>query len=231
LILIHILGYKGLSNQEVVAPLGPTLLRDIKMNLLKISNNFPLILASKSPRRKALLDQVRLPYQVSPSRIKEEAPGLTAQEATLMLAFKKAMDVAKREGNKWILGADTMVLIDGQVLGKPEALYEARKMLERLNGKVHQVITGFCLISPAREVAHQEAVTTQVQFKELSANEIESYINTGEPLGKAGGYAIQGIGAFMVESISGSYTNVVGLPLCSLIKALIAVGAIDSFPL
>jgi septum formation protein len=103
-------------------------------------------------------------------------------------------------------------------------------MLSLLSGKDHQVITGFCVLNPAGEIAHSESVTTAVRFKPISEEEIAGYIRTREPFGKAGAYAIQGVGAFMVESISGSYTNVVGLPMCALIKALIQCGALKSFP-
>ena len=104
-------------------------------------------------------------------------------------------------------------------------------MLLLLNGKEHRVITGFCVLDPSATVAHSEAVTTLVRFKPLSEQEIEGYIRTGEPFGKAGSYAIQGVGSFMVEAINGSYTNVVGLPLCAVIKALVSAGGLECFPL
>jgi septum formation protein len=104
-------------------------------------------------------------------------------------------------------------------------------MLSLLSGKEHEVITGFCLLNPSGEMAHSEAVTTLVKMKRLDEKEINAYVAIGEPFGKAGSYAIQGIGAFLVESISGSYTNVVGLPVCALIKSLLATGALKNFPL
>lgn len=104
-------------------------------------------------------------------------------------------------------------------------------MLRLLSGRAHDVITGFCILNPFGETAHSEAVTTRVYIKELTDQEIDDYVNTNEPLDKAGSYAIQGIGSFLVKGISGSYTNVVGLPLFALIKALVAVGAIERFPL
>jgi len=103
-------------------------------------------------------------------------------------------------------------------------------MLSLLSGKDHHVITGFCVLDPEGMIAHAESVTTIVRFKPLSEQEIAGYIKTREPFGKAGAYAIQGVGAFMVESISGSYTNVVGLPMCALIKALVQCGALKCFP-
>jgi septum formation protein len=104
-------------------------------------------------------------------------------------------------------------------------------MLLLLSGQEHRVVTGFCILDPSAEVAHTEAVTTRVRFKGLSEHEIENYIRTCEPFGKAGSYAIQGVGSFMVEAINGSYTNVVGLPLCAVIKALVSVRALECFPL
>jgi len=231
LILLDTLSYKGLSTQCPSFQQRGRGGKDTSVVFQKISDKYPLILGSKSPRRRALLEQIRLPYQVSPGNLEERGTAQDPTDATLLLAREKAKDAAKQRPNMWILGADTVVFVDSRILGKPENAGQARKMLEMLSGKDHQVVTGFCLINPKGEVAHQEAVTTQVRFKELTTEEIGSYINTGEPFGKAGSYAIQGIGAFMVESISGSYTNVVGLPLCALVKALIEAGALDSFPL
>lgn len=148
-----------------------------------------------------------------------------------MLAEKKARSVLGRSRGNWVLGADTMVVLDPAVLGKPENGEEARSMLLRLSGMEHEVVTGFCLLDPAGQRAHAEAVVTRVKMKALSEEEIRGYVASGEPFGKAGGYAIQGLGSFMVERISGSYTNVVGLPLCALVKALLAAGALRHFPL
>ena len=103
-------------------------------------------------------------------------------------------------------------------------------MLSSLSGREHKVITGFCILDPGSQAAHLESVTTLVRMKSLTPEEIKAYLDTEEPFGKAGSYAIQGIGAFLVESISGSYTNVVGLPVCALIKSLVSVGALKNFP-
>lgn len=146
------------------------------------------------------------------------------------LSKMKALDVLAASDPSWILGADTVVVVGDRILGKPEDEADAMDMLGWLSGRAHQVITGFCLSNPAGEIVHSEAVTTEVSFKELSLDEMSAYIATGEPKGKAGGYAIQGVGAFMVETIYGSYTNVVGLPLCEVIKALVRAGALDRFP-
>lgn len=196
----------------------------------KIGKKNPLILASASPRRKRLLEQAQLPFTVVVSQIREETLGEPV-DACLRLAREKAGDVFSRTGSSWILGADTIVVIGDKVLGKPVDEEDALCMLSLLGGRTHHVISGFCILDPLGAEAHLEAVSTTVTVKELGENEMEAYVETGEPFGKAGGYAIQGIGSFMVESISGSYTNVVGLPLCAVIKGLLKVGGLESFPL
>lgn len=201
------------------------------MSFEPISKENPLVLASHSPRRKRLLGQIALPFRSLPSHVEEnQVPGEPPVKA-VVLAEKKAKAVYPKSKHRWILGADTLVVIGERILGKPGDQEEVHAMLSLLSGKEHEVITGFCLLDPSGKVARAEAVTTLVKMKPLSEEEIKAYISTGEPFGKAGSYAIQGIGAFMVESISGSYTNVVGLPLCALIKSLLASGALKSFPL
>ena len=201
------------------------------MSFQAINKENPLILASNSPRRKRLLQQIGLPFRSLPSQVDEnQAPGEPPVKAVL-LAEKKAKAVYSQSKDSWILGADTMVVVDGRILGKPRDHEDIHSMLSRLSDKEHEVITGFCVLDPSGEVAHSEAITTLVKMKRLSKGEINAYVATGEPFGKAGSYAIQGVGAFMVESISGSYTNVVGLPLCALVKSLLALGALKDFPL
>lgn len=201
------------------------------MKFLSISTKYPLILASASPRRKALLTQVGLPYSAIRSMAREGKPSGQPEEIVRVLAGKKAIKVRDAGTEGWILGADTLVLIDHAVLGKPESSTDAARMLATLSGREHRVITGFCILDPAGNEVHSEAVTTWVSFASLSRNEIEGYVATGEPFGKAGGYAIQGIGAFLVEAIRGSYTNVVGLPICTVIRALKNAGALKTFPI
>lgn len=196
-----------------------------------ISQQHPLILASASPRRKRLLMQMGLPFRVEPSDLDEKEMGDEPLRISRILAEKKAVRVYPLARSSWILGADTIVVIKNRILGKPQDDAEAREMLHLLSGVEHAVVTGFCILNPLGEITHSEAVSTAVRFKRLEKKEIEAYISTGEPFGKAGAYAIQGVGSFMVESISGSYTNVVGLPICAVIKALISVGALKTFPL
>ena len=200
------------------------------MNFSLIDKHNPLILASASPRRKQLLDQVGLPFISMPSHIEENEDGNNPERHTLILSEKKAKAVFQELKEQWILGADTIVVIENEILGKPGNQGEALSMLQRLSGKKHKVITGFCVLNPSGLIAHSEAVSTIVEFKDLEKDEMESYVATGEPFGKAGSYAIQGIGAFLVKGIQGSYTNVVGLPISALISSLEKIGALESFP-
>ena len=196
-----------------------------------INEDYPLILASESPRRKALLQQIALPFRALASRV-DEAPLIGDPAGRIRsLAESKAQAVWARSSRHWVLGADTVVMLGNLALGKPRDPEEARSMLRLLAGKRHLVTTGFALLDPAGGVAHSEEVHTHVNMRALSDQEIEAYIATGEPFGKAGSYAIQGIGAFMIADIAGSYTNVVGLPICALVQALIRTGALDQFPL
>ncbi|MCF8061286.1 MAG: Maf family protein, partial [Deltaproteobacteria bacterium] len=166
-----------------------------------------------------------------PADIPEEHGGNDPATTACTLAGEKARAIRSRFSGQWILGADTVVVLEGAVLGKPRNRDDARAMLERLGGRDHRVVTGFSILSPSGEEVHGESVATIVRFRPLDRLEIEGYLATGEPFGKAGSYAIQGIGAFMVASISGSYTNVVGLPLCAVIRALLDAGALERFPL
>ena len=190
--------------------------------------NRPLILASVSPRRKALLEQVGLEIEVVPSRIeevirKDEPP----RNYVLRMSREKAEVVAGRFYDRWVIGADTVVVIDGEILGKPEDSEEARGMLTLLSGREHWVLTGYAIARRKGGAFLSDVLETRVRVKPLSPREINWYTRTGEPLGKAGAYAIQGVGSFMVEEIEGSYTNVVGLPVCQVLESLRAVGAIN----
>jgi septum formation protein len=197
----------------------------------KISAERPLILASASPRRIQLLRRTKLPFQSVPSRYEEKGHVSDPADLAVELAAGKAAEVGAGLGGHWILAADTLVATEGEILGKPEGKQDAERMLNLLSGKDHLVVTGFVLIDPSGDTVHQEAPITRVKVKRLSDMEIASYIATGEPFGKAGAYAVQGIGTFMVEEISGSYTNVVGLPLFHVLRALVKTSAIDGFPL
>ena len=171
-----------------------------------------LVLASASPRRIELLRQIGVEPQVCPADIDETQGNETAQDYTCRLALAKAATGAAQFSDKiTILGADTTVVLDGETFGKPADVNAAEKMLLRLSGRTHQVFTAIALIQGNREMVQLSA--TSVRFRDISVNEIRRYWHTGEPAGKAGSYAIQGLGAIFVEHITGSYSGVMGLPL------------------
>jgi len=197
-----------------------------------ISKDNPLVLASSSTRRKELLAQIGIPFESVESGIEETVHGrFSPGEMTCRVAVEKAESVQHRYPQRWILGADTIVALKRRVFGKPRDIRDCREMLFSLSGRNHRVITAFCLVDPSGITVHREAVYTRVKVKKMSEAEIEAYIKTGEPFGKAGGYAIQAIGSFMIERITGSYTNVVGLPVCEVINAMMTCGALRGFPL
>jgi len=181
-----------------------------------------IILASQSPRRRYLLERAGLRFTVIPSRFDETSVSASNPDDYVReLAVAKAQDVARMHPDSWVIGADTVVVADGRVLGKPASNAQARDMLRRLSGRTHQVLTGFCICRQRDERMFADTVCTDVLFKTLTDDEIEWYIQTGEPFDKAGAYAIQGIGTFLVRRINGSYTNVVGLPVCEVVEFLI----------
>ena len=186
-----------------------------------------LALASSSPRRKQLLEEIGLKFDIVPADIDEDIKeGESPEEHTLRLAEKKAKTVAQKVKNGWIIGADTIVFIDNRILGKPSDIHEAREMLLLLSGRHHKVATAFCFFNSATGENINRVAESMVKIKNLTNKEIEDYLKTGEPLGKAGAYAVQGIGGFMVEKIEGSYTNVVGLPMEEFQKVLEETGII-----
>lgn len=186
-----------------------------------------IVLASASPRRVELLASAGVQFRVSPGDIDEEVlPGELPRDHVLRLAREKAAAVARTAPGRFFIGADTIVVCGGEIMGKPRDAADAARMLFKLSGVGHEVITGFCVLDKERDHALSEAVTTRVFFKELREDEVASYIETGCPLDKAGAYAIQGGAAHMVRRIEGSYSNVVGLPLCEVIDALRQMGAL-----
>lgn len=185
-------------------------------------------MASKSPRRRYLLEQAGLVFSVIPSNLDENSIPLSSPKSYVRrLAEAKAKDVSVRYTDSWVIGADTMVFIDDTMLGKPGSRSEARKMLRRLSGRSHQVLTGYCICCQTADRLFSETVVTEVFVKELTELQIDWYINSGEPFDKAGAYAIQGIGTFLVKHIRGSYTNVVGLPVCEVVDFLINAGVVE----
>lgn len=196
---------------------------------MKTSDNDPvLILASKSPRRRYLLEQAGLAFYVIPSDIDETAVSISSPESYVrVLSEAKADNIAGKYPEKWVIGADTIVLKDGVILEKPRSRAEARVMLKKLSGEIHFVFTGYAICCKTKNRKFSETIKTEVLFKNLTDEEIEWYIHTEEPFDKAGAYAIQGLGTFLVKSINGSYTNVVGLPVCEVVEFLIKEGVID----
>ncbi len=186
-----------------------------------------LILASQSPRRNELLQQMGLVFDIIPSGVTENfSQDESPREHVLRLSREKAREIGSLIPDRWVIAADTVVAIDHLILGKPQTREEALEMLRLLSGREHVVLTGFSVLHLRRGMEERDAVETAVKVKSLSRDEMEWYIRTTEPFDKAGGYAIQGIGSFMIESIRGSYTNVVGLPVCELIEMLKRLGAI-----
>jgi len=185
------------------------------------------ILASVSPRRKELLEGMGIEFDVIPSGINEDfLNGETPRDHVLRLSKEKSSAVSRNNPDAWVLGADTVVIIDGEVIGKPGTQNEARAMLARLSGREHRVITGFTIVNKSADVMITDAVESFVIFKEISEDEMDWYVKTKEPYDKAGGYAVQGMAAFFIREIRGSYTNVVGLPLTEVVTALKRVGAL-----
>ncbi len=170
------------------------------------------ILASGSPRRRELLQQIGCQFRICVSHAEERASDVLPPERLVVEnARAKALAVAEADGSIPVLGADTVVALDGRIYGKPADEEDARRMLRLLAGKTHTVLTGIAMVKDGK--VYSDAVTTEVRFGEMTSEEIDRYVATGEPLDKAGGYALQGRAAAFIEGIRGSYSNVVGLPL------------------
>lgn len=184
-----------------------------------------IILASASPRRKELIKTVVDECIFIPADIEETVPdGLPVEEHPLYLAEQKARAVAATHPQEAVIGCDTVVIIDGVLLGKPQSQEEAFSMLERLSGRVHTVVTGVYTLADG--VGRGFSETTEVEFRKLSPQEIADYVASGEPMDKAGAYGIQGIGAVLVKRINGDFYNVVGLPVARLKEELLNDGII-----
>jgi septum formation protein len=189
-----------------------------------------LILASRSPRRRDLLATIVGEFEVVPSEIDETLEGGPTPEAVAALALRKARAVAARVADATVLGADTVVVLDGEALGKPGGPAEARAMLRRLRGREHEVITGIAVVDVRRRREAARAVVSRVTMAAYSDATIEAYVASGAPLDKAGAYAIQDLGGALVERCEGSYTNVVGLPVEETRRLLEALGVPVSAP-
>jgi len=180
-----------------------------------------IILASASPRRKELLEKIGLKFEVEPSDYAEDMrPGLSPDELARAISLEKARAVAGRHKNAIVIAADTFIVFRGKIMGKPGTEAEARKMLMRLRGKSHSVITGFTILDTDSDKILTKSVATVVHIKNLTLEEVDAYVKSGEPLDKAGASAIQGLGSVIVEKIEGDYFNVIGLPLSALAEGL-----------
>ena len=194
---------------------------------MTISLLCPLILASASPRREELLRSVGLKFKIIPADVDETYfQGESPRAHVRRLSRDKAGAIAHQYPKALVLGADTIVVIDGQILGKPKNKKQAREMLQRLSNRQHTVFTGFTITCIRAGTSRTKVVQSTVQFKNISPEETAWYVNGDEPYDKAGGYAAQGMGASFIQAIRGSYTNVIGLPLCEVVEALKHLGVI-----
>ena len=179
----------------------------------------PILLASTSPQRRAILEQLGVPFEaVAPRYEESDASGTPPEELVRIHAAGKARSVAESAGDRPVLGVDTEVVLDGRVYGKPSTAEEAAEMLDALAGRTHEVLSGLCLLAPGWEAIEHEV--THVTFRELTPRDLAGYLATGEWEGRAGAYAIQGRGAGLVERIEGDFLNVVGLPAAVLVRLL-----------
>jgi septum formation protein len=179
----------------------------------------PLLLASTSPQRRAILEQLAIPFDVLPPEyVEDDPPDANAAELVRGHAVAKARSLAGQAGERPVLGVDTAVTLGGRLYAKPATATEAEQMLEALAGETHAVVSGLCLLTPGWEIVEHEE--THVTFRELTPRELARHLAHGEWEGRAGGYAIQGRGASLVERIEGDYLNVVGLPAALLVRLL-----------
>ena len=184
----------------------------------------PILLASTSPQRRAILAQLGLPFDVvAPRYVEHDPPEADPVDLVREHAAGKARSVADEAAGRPVLGVDTAVYLDGRVYGKPADSGDAERMLEELSGRTHTVLSGLCLLTPAWELVEHDA--TAVRFRPLVARDIAAYVASGEWEGRAGGYAIQGLGGRLVERVEGDYLNVVGLPGALLVRVIA-----DRFP-
>lgn len=187
-----------------------------------------LILASASPRRKEMLANLGLDFEILVAGIDEVVQhGESPEDFVLRTAIEKASDITAKHPDAWVLGADTIVVCQSEILGKPKDASEAQRMLMRLAGQMHTVLTGFCLKREQENISVSRVIATEVYFSSFTEAIAAAYVATGEPLDKAGAYGIQGRGGVLVEKINGSYSNVVGLPLVETIDEMLRFKVIE----
>ncbi len=191
----------------------------------------PLVLASASPRRSEILSRLGMGHEVVPSDLDESAlPGETSVAHVERLAVEKGRGVAVRRPDAWVLAGDTVVILKGRILGKPATWEEAVEMLLALAGRAHTVATGLSLHAPGGGRCWSGVEVTRVRFRDFDGATARAYVETGEPMDKAGGYGIQGLGGALVSGIEGDYTNVVGLPIPLLLRLMAEAGVPYRFP-
>ena len=199
----------------------------VDLALQERCNHMDIILASLSPRRKELLQKITPNFTVIPSTADETLPfGISPKDAVEFLAAKKALEIFTAYPHCCVIGADTVVAIDGEILGKPENAEDAMAMLQKLSGNTHYVHTGFSVMTPNDCIT--TSCQTEVLFYPLTTEQIEDYVSTGEPMDKAGAYGIQERGALLVKSITGDYFNVMGLPIATLYRTMIDLRLIST---
>lgn len=196
--------------------------------MFQVKEENAIVLASESTRRVDILRTLGISFSIIPPDIDERKKrDETIRDYVLRIAQEKAKKVGIHFPDKWVIGADTIVVHKGKVLGKPKSEEEAMEMLTALRGKWHKVLTGYCILNVSKKTSCQDVVETKVFIKDLTDEEIRRYIKTSEPFDKAGSYAVQGKGGFMVKEIKGSYSNVVGLPICEITDILLSLGILS----
>jgi septum formation protein len=196
--------------------------------MFQVKDGDSIVLASESTRRVDILRTLGISFSIIPPDIDEtKNKDETPQQFVERIAHEKAIKVGNHFPDKWVIAADTIVVLKGKVLGKPKNERDAFNMLKTLRGKWHKVITGYCVLNLLKNIIYQDIVETKVFVRHMTDDEINRYIKTSEPMGKAGSYAVQGKGGYMVKEIKGSYTNVVGLPICEIAEALLSLGVLS----
>jgi septum formation protein len=197
------------------------------MNPSMIEQLEEIVLASGSPRRQQMLREVGITFTIAVSDINEDIEaGESPQAMVERLAVGKARAIAKLHKSRWVIGADTTVFVQNEILAKPVDRQDATRMLKLLAGSTHQVWSSFALVNWEKREEYYESLRTDVTFTPMTEREISNYIDNGEPMDKAGAYAFQGIGAMFIKKIEGSHTNVIGLPLPEVIAALKSKGVL-----
>lgn len=196
--------------------------------MFQVKDGDSIVLASESTRRVDILRTLGISFSIIPpdideTRLRDETP----REFVQRISYEKARKVGNHFPDKWVIAADTIVVLKGKVLGKPKNERDAFNMLCTLRGKWHRVITGYCVLNLLKNIVYRDVVETKVFVRHMTDEEIMRYIKTSEPMGKAGSYAVQGKGGYMVKEIKGSYTNVVGLPICEIAEALLSLGVLS----